>query len=376
MNNTTSPPSYRRLMIVQPLLASYRIPFFTDLMADFETVDVCFEHTTKGGFNELPDLPFNGHHTPRTNLLGGRLYIQWGLLRRLIFQRPSALFLVADLRAVHFWFLVLAAWALRIPSFAHGQGVYDKTNRASFPIYWRVLSMLLRFITSYVSYTPSVRDQMLTCGAPEHKISALKNSVVNEVTVSPDVRAESDASRLLFIGRLRPGCGLETLFESILELKARGQILPLDIIGDGEAGPALKAQAEKTGLDITFHGKVYDDKKIAEIASNCKLGIYPGDAGLSVVHYMSLSLVPVVHGQLDHHMGPEPAYIKNGENGLFFERDSAKDLARALQEAIRDPAYISAMSSAAFATYKDLVNPPMATQFIEIVERYGVAKKR
>ena len=59
---------------------------------------------------------------------------------------------------------------------------------------------------------------------------------------------------------------------------------------------------------LSYYGNV-DPSDIPEVSNNCHIGVYPGDAGLSVLHYMCLGLCPVTHSSLRVHSGPEPAYV-------------------------------------------------------------------
>ena len=113
---------------------------------------------------------------------------------------------------------------------------------------------------------------------------------------------------------------------------------------------------------IIFYGKVYDQEKIAKISRQCFIGCYPGQAGLSIVHYMSLSLPPLVCADLTSHMGPEPSYIKNGINGFFFDEYSEESIADKINEVImiKKNATYQNIGKAAYNTYLCLNTPDLA----------------
>jgi hypothetical protein len=88
---------------------------------------------------------------------------------------------------------------------------------------------------------------------------------------------------------------------------------------------------------------------------------------------MSLSLIPIVHGSLEKHMGPEPSYIQNGYNGFLFERNSAINLAKTIKKALKQKDLKIAIN--AFETYIKLLNPSMAKKFINIIKPFIGDKK-
>jgi glycosyltransferase involved in cell wall biosynthesis len=119
---------------------------------------------------------------------------------------------------------------------------------------------------------------------------------------------------------------------------------------------------------ITFYGAIYDNEKISDISRKCILACYPGDAGLSVLHYMSLSLPVVVHGDLRKHMGPEVSYVENDINGIFFERYNQKSLEENLKKILNDKDKLLEMQKNAFERYKLIVDPSLSERLLKIIE--------
>src|SRR5680860_1857230 len=78
---------------------------------------------------------------------------------------------------------------------------------------------------------------------------------------------------------------------------------------------------------------VHDDSRIAKISRSCRTACYPGDAGLSVVHFFGLSLPPIVHDDITTQQGPEPSYVENDVNGFVYEKSGGESaLAKTLGE--------------------------------------------
>ena len=166
------------------------------------------------------------------------------------------------------------------------------------------------------------------------------------------------------------GCELQLLFEAMISLKERGKIIELDVIGDGSERVKFEKLAHELSVKVRFFGAIYDDEAISELSKKSTIGVYPGDAGLSLVHYMSLSLVPIVHDNLSKHMGPEPSYINHGINGLTFKRDDSSSLADAIDFVMADENKKNTLSKGAYNTYCYLSKPTMANKLLGIMRPY------
>ena len=353
-------------IIIQPILTSYRKQLFNDLSNNFDKVNIYSIQNSGNGFKNNIQGKFNSIHTP---LIGSRnkIYYQKGIIYSIIKNKPTAIYLTADFRAVHYYFILVIAKILNIPIFAHGQGLYDKPNPS---LIHRILFKTTIWLSnSYVCYTKSVYQTLIDIGISSNKLSIMDNTIVNEFPIKSEEKINIK-NKLLYIGRLREGCNLELLFDVIKILYEDNIKLTLDIVGDGEKRVELEKYANKLNLDINFLGAIYDDELISNLSKDCKIGVYPGDAGLSVVHYMSLSLVPIVHSDLTKHMGPEPSYIKNNENGLMFIRNDKNSLAKVIRKALKNQELSINLSKNAFNTYESLLSPTMADKLIHIMNPY------
>ena len=356
----------KKLLIIQPILTNYRKKLFDDLSDNFDKVDIYSIQNSGNGFKHNIEGKFNSIHTP---LLGDRtkIYYQKGIIFSIIKNRPTAIFLTADFRAVHYFLILLIAKILDIPIFSHGQGLYDKPNPS---LIHRVLFKTTIWLSSsYICYTKSVYQTLIDIGINSNKLSIMDNTIINEFPVRNKEKTNTK-NKLLYIGRLREGCNLELLFDAMKVLEDDDIKLTLDIVGDGEKRVELEKYTKKLNLDINFLGAIYNDELISELSKECKIGVYPGDAGLSVVHYMSLSLVPIVHSDLTKHMGPEPSYIKDNENGLIFKRDDKNSLANVVKKTLKEKELSKSLSKNAFNTYKSLLSPTMAEKLMNTMNPY------
>ena len=86
---------------------------------------------------------------------------------------------------------------------------------------------------------------------------------------------------------------------------------------------------------------------------------------------MSLSLIPIVHSDLTKHMGPEPSYIKNNENGIMFRRGDENSLSDVIKRVIENEGLSKLVSRNAFNTYTSLLSPSMAEKLIGTITEHA-----
>ncbi len=356
----------KKLVIIQPLLVSYRKDFFNEISEYFDKVIIFANLRASNGFKSEVQGNFEKFHT---EILGKRkkLYFQKGIVFSIIKDRPTAIYLTADFRAIHYYLLLLLAKILGLPIFAHGQGLYDKPNPNV--IYKILFKFTIKLSSQYICYTQSVYDSLIAIGIPKNKLSVMDNTILNHYPIQPKEK-NILSNKILYIGRLRNGSNLKLLFDAMRILKEENIEVTLDVIGDGEKRVEFEEYAKKIDIDVNFLGAIYDDKIISELSKDCKIGVYPGDAGLSIVHYMSLSLVPIVHSQLSKHMGPEPSYIENKINGVLFERENIASLVKSMKIVLQNDELREKIAQHAYTSYTQLSDPSMAEKFIKIVTPY------
>jgi glycosyltransferase involved in cell wall biosynthesis len=353
----------RRLGVIQPQLSNPSREMFLEL-SQYCPLDVVVSPEPAGqGFRvaPLPQGPriryFSG---PTLKPFGSRFgLIQWSALRYILHEKPDAIFVNANPRYLTFWLSLLGANARGIPVYAHGHGFYRRARMGW--VYKRMMAVLLKLVTGYICYAPIVRQAFLDNGFSPLKLAVAHNSLINRFPVTPGEKQNRGAGPgILFIGRLRRESRLDLLVRVIDRLRREdGLELRLHIVGEGEESARLRAQAGGFSWAI-FHGGVYDPERIREISLDCFAGCYPGKAGLSVIHMMSLSLPVITHDDLRNH-GPEPSFIRDGIGGWLFDHaDPEASLYRALRALASDPAKAAEMGRHAFADYQALAHPSLA----------------
>jgi glycosyltransferase involved in cell wall biosynthesis len=292
-------------------------------------------------------------------------WIQWSVVNYILKERPDALFLNANPRYLTFWITLLWARALSIPVYAHGHGFYRRGRIGA--AYKLMMRAMLKLVTSYICYAPMVRQSFFDNGFPARKISVAHNSLINRFPVLPREKTGAEPG-VLFIGRLRRQSRLDLLLRVVERIRHEdGLPLRLHVVGDGEEGDALRTLAQDCPW-VVFHGGVYDSEQIRRVSLECFAGCYPGNAGLSVVHMMSLSLPVITHNDLQAH-GPEPSFIRDGVSGLLYDHANPEpSLYLALRSLASDPVKVAGMRQAAFADYQTLSHPSLAERLWTIID--------
>lgn len=366
MSTYDKQPKKNKIFYIQPVLAGYRAPIIEALARKFQ-VYAFYDNSNaqKQGHHDATSESFLMISSPSTPLLGKRLFYQKNVARKLITIRPDAIISFANPRYLSFWLLLIASNILKIKFYSHGQGLYSYSNPSWLRCFmYRIIS---KYSTKYVCYTDISRKSMIAAGIAPDKLVTVENSLELDTTVHPDQKT-FDESGVLFLGRLRNGCRLEDLIKAVRKCRDNGQLIVLHVIGSGELENLYKSNYKDVEW-IHWHGAIHDHYRIAEISKLCRIGCYPGDAGLSVVHYFSLGLAPVVHRNIEEHMGPEPSYIIENKNGFLFTKSTDYyELYLSLSNIWKlSPEDLGKVSNNSYSTYMNLNNPPMGDQFVQLV---------
>jgi len=362
-------PSMKHVAVVQPNLTQYRLPVFLELSQHCR-VDLLFSQVSSElGFGDVryPQSPNVRYFEVETlKPFGDKIaMIQLGLTGYLFRERPDAVMIFANPRYVTFWTTLLFGRMLGIKVFAHGHGLY-KWERINL-FYRLMVKVMLGLVTSYIAYAPYVRQSFAVHGFSDKKVSVAPNSLQLSAVVRPAEKSGTERG-ILFVGRLRKDSNLELLLRAAARLRHEDDIpVTVEVAGTGECASQLHREFGAHSW-IHWYGEVYDPEEIRQISLKCFVGCYPGDAGLSVLHMMALSLPVITHDQLSRHKGPEPSFIQHGVNGILYDRTAAEDsIFRALSSLAGHATRLSDMQRAAFARYQGLVNPSLASHLWAII---------
>lgn len=212
--------------------------------------------------------------------------------------------------------------------------VYRQVGPRAYPL----CSAALVRSMSYGHNSPSLRE------VPVNRWRVVPNGI-DPAHFRPDGPARP-GDYLLFVGRLVAYKGLGTLLRAQAMLRPG---LPLYIVGEGPAGPALRAQAKALDLDVQFLGRM-PDEDLPALYRGARLTVLPSINsqecfGISLVESMACG-TPVVASRL-----PGVAEVA-ALGGLVSEPGAASSLALNLRSALepgalrRGPALAAACHAA------------------------------
>ena len=352
-----------KLLIIQPYLAKYRVDLFNEVSKNYDEINIISSIDKNYKYGLYLKTKFKNILLKRINFF--YFYLQIGIEINIIKLKPDKIFIAGDFRNLNFWSVLILSKLKSIPLYVHGQGLYKKYKRTY--LHKFLFLFMLIFCKKYICYNEFVKKDLLRFNIKSKKLVFLNNSIINPYKSPP--YKDKNKKDVVFIGRLRRGSNVTLLFQALKNLKEKHNIsLKLKIIGDGEEKANLMKIVKLNKLDVKFYGEIYDLKKITKICKKSQFGIYPGDAGLSIVHFMSLSIVPIIHKNFTRHSGPEPSYV-NKKNGLFFKRQSLSSLTNLLIKISKmSPRNIYDLSKNSYQTYLRLNKVKMSDNLIKILK--------
>lgn len=162
---------------------------------------------------------------------------------------------------------------------------------------------------------------------------------VNTVRIRPSTarRYAGEIPTVGFVGTLKHWHGVDVLLDAAAELDRRGCGIRLTVIGDGPAGPELREQAARLGLDARFVGAVAPSE-VPAMLGGIDIGVAPYREAddyfspLKVCEYLAAG-IPVVASRV----GQLPQLVAHGETGALVTAGDPAALADALEALAADP---------------------------------------
>jgi glycosyltransferase involved in cell wall biosynthesis len=192
------------------------------------------------------------------------------------------------------------------------------------------------------AYGARSRDYLMRHGVPAHKIytgcqaAALAHDYREEAALAARLRAApgpQEPPRFLFVGRLAPEKGLDTLMDAMVQVCAVHPGATLTLVGGGALREALQRAAAQRHLTepVRFLGGM-DLAGLAEQYARATALVLPSLSepwGLVVNEALSYGC-PVIVSRI---CGCVPELVEGSDTGLVFEPGDANDLAAQLLKA-------------------------------------------
>jgi glycosyltransferase involved in cell wall biosynthesis len=287
-------------------------------------------------------------------------------------------------------FLAFAALPLRlagVPVLLDLHEAMPEFFRSRFPgaanplAHWLLL-LQERLSIAAASHAITVNDalgrRLVELGVPEDKVSVVINSpsLVRFDPARHERRAfaQDGTLRLVYAGALTPTYELDVAVQAVAQLRETRPELPvvLNVYGRGDSEPALRAQADRLGLDggVVFHGRIPIEDVPAAIAA-ADIGLAPTrrdeftDVSLStkIFEYGAMDK-PAVASRL-------PLVERTFEPGTVatYEPGEPAALADAILRIADDPAGRAAAVGRTAARIRDLAWEREAERYVALVDR-------
>jgi glycosyltransferase involved in cell wall biosynthesis len=239
------------------------------------------------------------------------------MVRTLREVRPDVLYV--NTVTIPLWLVV--AKVLRVPSVIH---VHEAES--SVPAVARVgLALPSRLATRVICNSDTSRAVAASSGGPTARMVVVRNGVVGPDRVEPP-RAEVDAVRLVFVGRLSPRKGTDVAVRAVAELQRRGVAAHLDVVGDVFPGYEWFHDELR---ELIAHEGLQDRVSLLGFASN----VWPHLRAADIVLVPSRAEESFGNSVVEAALSARPVVVSD-HTGL---REAASTLRAAVRVAVDDP---------------------------------------
>jgi glycosyltransferase involved in cell wall biosynthesis len=226
----------------------------------------------------------------------------------------------------------------------------------------RVLGTWQEKVTRYVVLTHFMKNKLSEAGLPEERITVKPNFV------HPDPgQGSHEGSFALFVGRLSPEKGLETLLEGWRQLR---HPIPLKVVG---AGPLLgsleKWIRDRSIPSVDLVGGV-PRVRVVQMMREARFLVFPSEwyEGLPLTLLEAFACgLPVVASRL----GAMREVVEEGVNGTLFNPGDPEDLGKKIEALIAKPDKLKAMSREARRAFEEKYCED--TNYRQMIEIYDEA---
>ncbi len=217
-------------------------------------------------------------------------------------------------------------------------------------------------VDSFLCSTNFYRDLFVQAGFPSDKIVVMPH-FVQQKPQSDFVKKTGDYA--LFVGRLDPEKGIDTLLEAWRFLD-----FPLKIRGSGRLDERAREFVKQHGMEnIEFIGRL-EEQELSDLIGNARFLVMPSEGyyetfGMVIIEAYSRG-VPVVASNI----GVVPELVSDKQTGLLFEPGNAHDLAEKARWMWLHPAEAVTMGGNGFNIYKERFTQEQCYQtLLEVYER-------
>ena len=349
-------------------MAKYRIPVYSEL-ASFYDVQFCFSLAKEqdGFVSTLQDFPYQGKVVIPKLISFVKFYYQFNKLKYSFKFQPDVILMAGNLRDLSFWMLLIFGRFMGYKMVIHGQGPFNKVADGN--IFHRFMYGAILYLSDkYICYNAFSLESFVSHKVPYISKVCFVNNIVNYNCDVAEIRQrEYSQLGILFVGRLRSDSKFRNLLMIVQNLRKYFSDLRIHVVGDLVKESNLHILENNNDI-VVYHGKTHSFYELMNIAKECSLACYPGDAGLSVVTYMALGLGVIAHDDLYKHKGPEIAYLTFGEDSLSFQRENWQDLEKVLHSALTSEVLRRNLGRSAHEKFLSLNEPSYGSALHTVLE--------
>jgi colanic acid/amylovoran biosynthesis glycosyltransferase len=222
---------------------------------------------------------------------------------------------------------MVAAYAFRFPYSLTVHGPDDFFNERQFSLKDKIERA--SFVICISHYC---RSQLMRIASPEHwdTMSVVRLGIRPELFPSRPAKRRGDPLRIVTVGRLVPAKGQLLLLRALLQLRSRGSIVNLLLVGDGPDRPHLEAFVRTHALEqqVTFAGARNHDEalEVLSTADMCVLASFAEGIPVALMEAMAMG-IPCI----STFTAGIPELLHHEEEGLLVPAGSVDDLASAIE---------------------------------------------
>jgi GalNAc-alpha-(1->4)-GalNAc-alpha-(1->3)-diNAcBac-PP-undecaprenol alpha-1,4-N-acetyl-D-galactosaminyltransferase len=181
--------------------------------------------------------------------------------------------------------------------------------------------------------------------------------------------------QILYVGRLSPEKGVNTLIDSALKLIQEGVAMHLNVVGEGALMAELKAKVNQKGLEtnddskhqfnrsIQFHGAISEP---IEFYKSNHIFILPSlSEGFpnALIEAMSAGMACIVSDRLKNKL----AFLIDRENVLFFECENYLDLSDKINQLLTNSVLWSTLSNNSMELAKWFKSESILNEYLDFL---------
>ena len=304
--------------------------------ADVEIVQIALTDGRRAALSDVAQARFDYPH----EILFRQSYddiSRWRLLRRVwrrAWSSAADLTIIAGVDCPEYWLqaLILTLRGRKRAVFFDSTR-FDRPQRP-----WRNLAkrLFFRLVPWTLSYGERARDYAISLGVrPERALQRVQAAYLPPEYDEHDIaeRRAPQPGRFLFVGRLAPEKGLDTLVEAFARYAAGDIGAHLRIVGAGQEEARLRTLARRHGMDgrIAFVGPLQDDALVQEyLAANALVLPSRSEPWGLVVNEALHYGCPVI---VSDRCGCVPELVAGSDCGIVVPHGDAAALEQALRTA-------------------------------------------